>query len=771
MLPISEEMVKKKNIGSTPKRQATLRDHAVSAGKVIGSTIKKRYTQAKDAAIKYTPQRVEGAREYGSERADEATTELYTKIAPHEKRLYERWGFKFYNDHRKTLDALVIGTAATVGTAEASAQILDTTLITGGAAAAVTLGYETLIDKIGKYVNKRFGYKAAAIVYSAGITGAAIGLHKLLHLEEKVATADFMLDTYHRLPDYGTFGIALAAGWYLGNKFLSATAQEKPDPKKEKRGEKEKKDREKKAFFKRTGRTVMALAGVSYIVGHGLYCAYNSLPSAYPTDSERHDDIGMQIVVSKDEDNDGKINDGELMTIDVKATTAGNLTGNDLTVRYFMLPATGVQLTVPKAGVKDFYDNLIYLGERNDLTVGKDGIAVVSGIFEYDAGIERAFIPDTALINPVDGSKIADYKFLVEVWNGDKKVDHKWWGSESTKDHLFMFELPEEKKEEEPKPRIVRVSGDGSKHVFMYNQALGSANMEAETLAVVDYWHPHMYEFDADSRATLRLKQLCSEKLEEEIIAKGHEHGVKVLPMVSAFTKPIVQRVLGNPSTAADRIADVVKEEGYDGVAVDLETISLGSESSDEYVTFMRRLRVELPADKYKIVVAVSPRFEGSERSGYRHHGFYDYQGLAQYADFIHIMAYDFHIGRRGASPVLPKDKIDDIVEYAQARIANDKIVFLMPLYGYVWTSGGSAVGTISAQNNQRYIDAAKSSKYSNGELRIETRDRIAYLQDATVFEERLRLLESLNVNNVGGWRQTHGTKEIYNEFAEWKQE
>lgn len=770
MLPISEEMVKKKNISGTPKRSPKWRDHAKSAAKVIGSAIKKGYTRAKDAAMGYTTPRVEHARKYSAKRGDEVTTGLYDVLAPHEKRLCERRGLKFYKDHRKTLDALVIGTAATVGTAEASAQILDTSLTTGGAAAAVTLGYGTLVDKIGTYVNKRFGSKAAAIVYSAGVAGAAIGVHKVLHLEEKIATTDFMLDTYHRLPDYGTFGIALAAGWYLGKKLLGATAQEKPDPKK---GKEEKKADEKKAFFKRTGRTAMALAGFSYLVGQGMQYAYNALPSTYTTDSERHDDIGMQIIVSKDEDNDGKINDGELMTIDVKATKAGNLAGKDLTIRYFMLPATGTQPTVPNAGAKEFYDDLIYLGERSDFSVGKKGKAIISGIFEYDAGIESAFIPDTALINPVDGSKIANYKFLVEVWNGNKKVDHKWWGSESTNDHLFTFELPEEKKEEEPTPPIVRVSGDGSKHVFIYNQALGSKKMEEETLAVVDYWHPHVYEFTVDRRSKLQLKQWkwCSEKLEENIIEKAHGRGVKVLPMVSAFTKSMVQRILDNPSTAADRIADVVKEEGYDGVAVDLETISLGSESSDEYVEFMRRLRAELPADKYKIAVAVSPRFEGSAEHGYRHHGFYDYQGLAQYADFLHIMAYDFHKGRRGASPILPNDKIDDIVAYAQARVANDQIVFLMPLYGYVWTKRGRSVGTISAQNNKKYVDAAISSEYSNGELHIVTKNREAYLQDSKVFEDRLKILEGLNVNNVGGWRQTHGTKGIYNEFGEWKQQ
>ncbi len=762
-------MTNRKKIESAPKKRPTWRDHAVSARKVISSAILRGYVRARNATVASAIPRIERAERYISEKADNATTSIYESLAAREKRLCEKRVPRFYRNHRQTLDALVIGTAAAVGGAEASAQVLDTALVTGGVAAGSAIAYGTVIGKIGEYVNNKFGYKAAAAVYSTGAVGAVLGLHKLLHLEEEVVSKDFAIDTLHRLPDYGMFGLALGAAYYIGKKLLNATAVQT------KNREKEKKDTEKKAFFKRTGRTAMTVAGLSYIVGHGIYCAYNCLPKEYPTDAARHDDIGMQIIVSKDEDKNGKIDDGEMMTIDVKATLAGNYKGKDLTVRYFMLPSSEAQPNVPKTGAKNFYDDLVYLGERSDLHIDNVGKAVISGIFEYDAGIESAFIPDTAMINPLagkDAEKVGtNFKFLVEVWNGDKKIDHKWFGNEKGNEYVFAFESAKEKEDAPPLPPPIRVVGDGSKNVFMYNQALGSGKMEEEALAVIDYWHPHTYEFVADNKTTLLLKQRCSEKLEEKIIAKAHGRGVKVLPMVSAFTKPVVQRILDNPSTAADRIADAIKEERYDGVAVDLETISLGSESSAAYVEFMRRLRQELPAGQYEIAVAVSPRFEGSEKAGYRHHGFYDYQGLAKYADFIHIMAYDFHKGRRGASPVLPNDKIDDIIAYAQTRIENDQIVFLMPLYGYVWTKAGSAVGTISAQNNQRYIDAAKSTGYSNGELRIETADRTAYLQDSKVFEDRLKLLESLNVNNVGGWRQTHGTKGIYSEFGEWKQQ
>jgi spore germination protein YaaH len=292
-------------------------------------------------------------------------------------------------------------------------------------------------------------------------------------------------------------------------------------------------------------------------------------------------------------------------------------------------------------------------------------------------------------------------------------------------------------------------------------------------MAVADYYHPHMYEL-TETNNGLRLKQRVNEKKESSLLNELKRRGIKALPMVSAFdskNSKVVIPALEHPSQTAKLIAKEIRDEGYDGVAIDFESIYIGEERSARLVDFMRLLRAELPKRSYEITIAVSPRFAGSAENGYKHHGFYDLTALAPHVDFIELMAYDFHKGRTGASPVMPEDKLDDIVGYAKAHVVpSEKIVVLFPLYGGVWTKKGKFVGTLSARNTETYLEKAKTRRYDNGELHIVTSDgRIVYAQDETTFKARLDYLRTAGIQNAGAWRQTHGTKAIFNKLGEYK--
>ena len=144
----------------------------------------------------------------------------------------------------------------------------------------------------------------------------------------------------------------------------------------------------------------------------------------------------------------------------------------------------------------------------------------------------------------------------------------------------------------------------------------------------------------------------------------------------------------------------------------------------------------------------------------------------------MQIMAYDFHKGARAPAPVLPEDKIRPIVEYAKQNVNDqDKIVFLMPLYGHVWTlktrlSRGRRityyrpVGTLSAASNDRFLRIRGSRSYiDDGELRIDAGTRIVYTQDREVFRRRHKMLEELGIKNYGYWKQEHANSAIIREI------
>ena len=518
------------------------------------------------------------------------------------------------------------------------------------------------------------------------------------------------------------------------------------------------------------------IAGIGSIAlgccGAGLYIAKDIADriSGAETSNSQQDvqvnqdiDLGIKI----DQFVTGRpVTEADLVNIDINVKDADVPNNTDLTVKYFMQDANkGLN-----PGDNGFYDSLVPLGERSDLNVN-NGAGEITGFFQYESGLENTFDPGSALINPMGDNydENAKFRFFVEVWNGDQKLDHEFWGEETSNPGKFVFSFKKDQGTSEQDLTLVeRVTGE--KKVFVYKQALGSRKMDSEACAVVDYFHPHLYGLSLKSRK-LKMTQRVSEKTENKIKRNASDCDYNVLPMVSAFNISTIDYILNNPITSAGLIAKEIKDEGYQGVAIDLESVRAGSERSDKLVKFVKQLRKELPHEKYDIAIAVSPRFKDSEKNGYKHHAFYNYKEIAKYVDYVELMAYDFHKGRGvKPSPVMPEDKLDDVIRYAKANIPNDKIVVLFPFYGAVWKTNGRFVGPLSAPNTNKYLAQKTSSRYDNGELRIETSDRIVYAQDSKTFKRRLELMDGYNLDNVGGWRQTHATTGIFNQIENWKQ-
>jgi len=669
-----------------------------------------------------------------------------------------------YSENKEKIDSPLWVAGATVAGSTYASKLLESSFLPAATVVAFSAAYGTAVAKVAKKAKDSWGTLAAIDTYMLGLATSIPFIHGILNFRSVFDTpiTDFLKESFTHSQTYAS----VATISYLGAKGLKKVLDyTKPKQISEsifRNSEEEGNGR--REFIKSAARTTGALAAAGYLGAKGvLGLAYSlsGIPdifSKYPKDSNRYEDVSMGILVSKPK----KIEDGNLALVDI---IIGNSTSKceNLTARYFMIDT---KHEIPEEGSRNFYRNMIYLGERSDLDV-ENGKCRVAGFFEYDKTLEDAFGPETAFINPMTAERDSSgrFKFLVEIWDGDQKLDHKFWGNEEQDSYFFEFERYEkEEPEKEKKPRKKKKS-TGVKKVFVYKQVLNSSRMDTETEETADYVMHHFYDFNSSRKMVKR----CSQEKIDRLKREANANGTRLMPMVSAFKSSIIQNILNNPKSTAETIATEIRNSGYEGVTIDFETIRLGSSHSQELVNFMKELRQRLPEGDYEIAIATSPRFEGSSANGYAHHGFYDYEGIEPYVDYIHLMAYDFHKGRGKAhSPVLPEDKIKPIVEYAQEHIQDqDKVVFLMPFYGYVWTKGGSPVGTLSARYNDNY--SRGNRRYDNGELRVETDTRIAYIQDEKVFDRRLDLLDDLGVTNVGGWRQTHATTEIFETIREWK--
>ncbi|HEU4963440.1 MAG TPA: glycosyl hydrolase family 18 protein [Bacilli bacterium] len=179
-------------------------------------------------------------------------------------------------------------------------------------------------------------------------------------------------------------------------------------------------------------------------------------------------------------------------------------------------------------------------------------------------------------------------------------------------------------------------------------------------------------------------------------IDEMHKRGIKVTPFVSNHWDRVKGRMaLQNREQLSTQIADAVKMYKLDGVNVDIENVTEVDRAA--YTDFVRLLREKLP-EGTELSVAVAANPNGWTKGW---HGSYDYNALAQYADYLVIMAYDESYPGGPAGPVSSIDFTRRSIDYAiHQGVAPQKIVLGLPLYGRYWKAG-EAVGGIGVSDSR----------------------------------------------------------------------
>ncbi len=212
-----------------------------------------------------------------------------------------------------------------------------------------------------------------------------------------------------------------------------------------------------------------------------------------------------------------------------------------------------------------------------------------------------------------------------------------------------------------------------------------------------------------------------------DLVPVAHEAGVKVHLCVTSFDAATQNAVLSNSSKRATLVAALaaqVDAYGADGVNIDFEGMS--SANREDLVTFTRELKAATPE-----VWLALPVIDWSRA--------YDYGALAEIADGLFIMGYEFH-GTWGdpgpndplfGSSLWGSYALDwSVADYLSQGAPREKVVMGLPLYGHRWTGASSDVpGTASGMASSvfqyecdallaadgREWDAASASPFSRG--------------------------------------------------------
>jgi len=287
--------------------------------------------------------------------------------------------------------------------------------------------------------------------------------------------------------------------------------------------------------------------------------------------------------------------------------------------------------------------------------------------------------------------------------------------------------------------------------------------------------------FDLNEDGTLKLTGAVS----HEFVKYMHQRGIKVTPFLSNhWDRQKGINALAIREALATQIVLAIDEYGLDGVNVDIENVT--EAQRDSYTDFVRLLKQKLPPGK-SLSVAVAPNPWGLT-SGW--HGSYDYKALAEYSDYLMIMAYDEHYQGSAPGPVAGYPFVEDTIKAALKLVPADKLVLGIPFYGRLWKQGVSYGGYGISNNTVEeliksyrgkvvYDEKERSPKATITILKSDKKPKVLgreldagvydiWYENAQSIKNKLSLVAKYNLKGTGSWSLGQEADDTWKYYSLW---
>lgn len=282
-------------------------------------------------------------------------------------------------------------------------------------------------------------------------------------------------------------------------------------------------------------------------------------------------------------------------------------------------------------------------------------------------------------------------------------------------------------------------------------------------------------------------------RLQSSFISEMHKRGVRVVPFVANhWDQTAGINGLKNRDKLARDIAAAIEKYQLDGVNVDIEGV--GASYRDAHTDFIKLLRQYIPEQK-EVSVAVAANPNGW-KTGW--HGFYDYNGLSKYADYLMIMAYD-ESWEAPDSPIGPVSSLsffERSIQFAiNQGVPKEKVVAGLPFYGRMWKLDGPTLEnqnitgmgvssfrvepTVSKFNGKFLYDEKKQSPYATftipkgqstfiGSTKLTEGDYIIWYENERSIKAKLRLPKQYGIKGTGSWALYHEIPTTWDYYSLW---
>ena len=269
--------------------------------------------------------------------------------------------------------------------------------------------------------------------------------------------------------------------------------------------------------------------------------------------------------------------------------------------------------------------------------------------------------------------------------------------------------------------------------------------------------------FQKDTKGNLDVR------IQNETLDFIQNHKVAVVPMLSNFFK---QRwngdstyiMLKNPRTRKrliSRIKNLLEKNDFQGINIDFENLPKGAHPY--MLQFSKELSTTLHEDGYITTADINPTDEDVT-----------YKDIAQYYDFIFLMAYNEHSPDDAPGSISSLNFVEKSIDAAMREVASEKIVLCVASYGFDWEKGKSGTrityqGLISMakeRNEPVYFNFGQSDLTlyymdDNGA------EHEAHCNDAAGTFNIIRTAQDYNAAGVSLWYLGSEDERIWNYYSQ----
>lgn len=211
---------------------------------------------------------------------------------------------------------------------------------------------------------------------------------------------------------------------------------------------------------------------------------------------------------------------------------------------------------------------------------------------------------------------------------------------------------------------------------------------------------PEWFFIDTASRLQTRIDSLGLRIMKQK--------GLRIVPILTnfnsakrAFDGNLLHDILNNKQKQQAFIAQLVRLLQYyhlQGVNIDFEELS--EQTNEPLTNFQKNLYEALHVKGMLVTMDVSVKNDD-----------YDYKQLANYNDYIVLMAYDQYSNVKEPGPISAQKWIEEALDWTAKKMESSKIILGIAGYGYDWTLDDEGK---KVMREMTYTEAINKAKIAN---------------------------------------------------------